>query len=241
VQEYNPAAARTYGSILLLAALSMIGPASFHRFLSESAPRHAEALDTGVCIVLLVLYLLYLVFMLRTHPDFFSVLKGAEESHAPRWSPLRAAVTLVAASLGAAWMSEVLVGAAEETGHALGMSASFIGIILLAILGGAAESGAAIAMARKNKMDLAVGIAMGSSIQIALFVTPVLVFASRFVAPERLTLSFTRVEIGALFLGVLIAITMAGDGRANWFKGAQLVGFYLILAALFYLLPEVAA
>ncbi len=240
VQEYNPAAARTYGSIMLLAALSMIGPASFHRFLSETAPRHAQALDTGVAVVLLVIYALYLVFMLRTHPDFFSVVKGGEEDHAPRWSVGRAGATLVAASVGAAWMSEVLVGAAEETGHALGMSPAFIGIILLAILGGAAESGAAIAMARRDKMDLSVGIAMGSSIQIALFVTPVLVLASRFVAPERLTLSFNRVEIGALFFGVLIGITLAGDGRANWFKGAQLVGFYLILAALFYLLPEVA-
>lgn len=236
-QEYNPAAARTYGSIMLLAALSMVGPASFHRFFSETAPRHAMALDTGVAIVLLAVYVLYLVFMLRTHPDFFKVVKGGEESHEPSWSKLRAGATLVAASAGAAWMSEVLVGAAEETGHALGMSQAFIGIILLAILGGAAESGAAIAMARKNQMDLSVGIAMGSSIQIALFVTPVLVFASRFIGPQRLTLSFNRAEIGALFLGVLIGVTIAADGRANWFKGVQLVGFYLILAALFYLLP----
>ena len=241
MQEFNPAAARTYASILLLAALSMIGPAAFHRIFSESAPRHAAALDTGVCFVLLALYGLYLVFMLRTHPDFFTVIKGKEEEHAPSWSMPRAIATLIAASVGAAWMSEVLVGAAEETGHALGMTATFIGIILLAILGGAAESGAAIAMARKDKMDLSVGIAMGSSIQIALFVTPLLVLASRFVAPARLTLSFTRVEIGALFMGVLVAVTLAADGRANWFKGAQLVGFYLMLAALFYLLPEAAA
>jgi Ca2+:H+ antiporter len=241
VQEYNPAAARTYGSIMLLAALSMAGPASFHRFLSDTAPRHAAALDVGVAVVLLVLYVLYLLFMLRTHLDFFTVTGGEEEAHAPRASTTRAAVTLVAASAGAAWMSEVLVGAAEETGHALGMSAGFIGIVLLAILGGAAELGAAIAMGRKNKMDLSVGIAMGSSIQIALFVTPVLVFASHFIAPRPLSLSFGRAEIGALFFAVLIGITLAGDGRANWFKGAQLVGFYLILAALFYLLPETAA
>jgi Ca2+:H+ antiporter len=241
VQEFNPLAARTYGSIMMLAALSMVGPASFHQFLSDRAPAHAMALDTGVCVVLLALYALYLVFMLRTHPDFFRVIKGAEESHEARWSAGRAGATLVAASLGAAWMSEVLVGAAEETGHALGMSATFIGIVLLAILGGAAELGAAIAMARKDKMDLSVGIAMGSSIQIALFVTPVLVLASRFVGPERLTLSFTRAEIGTLFFGVLIGVIVVGDGRANWFKGAQLVGFYLIVAALFYLLPEAAA
>jgi Ca2+:H+ antiporter len=240
VQEYNPAAARTYGSIMLLAALSMVGPASFHRFLSDSVPRHAAALDLGVAIVLLTIYVLYLVFMLRTHPDFFSVVKGDEESHGPHWSTTRAVATLVAASVGAAWMSEVLVGAAEATGHELGMSSGFIGIILLAILGGAAESGAAIAMARKDKMDLSVGIAMGSSIQIALFVTPVLVLSSYFIAPQPLTLAFSRVEIGALFFGVLIGITLAADGRANWFKGVQLVGFYLMLATLFYFLPEVA-
>lgn len=239
-QEYNPAAARTYGSIMLLAALSMSIPASFNRFLSDSAPRHAQALDTGVCLVLLALYLLYLVFMLRTHPDFFRTLKAGEESHGPSWSMGRAGATLVAASLGAAWMSEVLVGAAEATGHALGMTPTFIGIILLAILGGAAESGAAIAMARNDKMDLSVGIAMGSSIQIALFVTPVLVLLSHFVAPAPLSLAFTRVEVGSLLFAVLIGVIMAGDGRANWFKGAQLVGFYLILAALFNLLPESA-
>ena len=242
VQEFNPAAARTYGSIMLLAALSMSIPAAFNRFLSDSVPRHAAALDTGVCIVLLVIYALYLVFMLRTHPDFFSVVKkGEEESHEPKWSMARAGGTLVAASLGAAWMSEVLVGAAEETGKALGMTEAFIGIILLAILGGAAESGAAIAMARKDKMDLTVGIAMGSSIQIALFVTPVLVLLSHLVAPQPLTLAFSRIEVGALLFGVLIGITIAGDGRANWFKGVQLVGFYLILAAMFYLLPAVGS
>src|SRR5262245_54173337 len=161
-QEYNPAAARTYGSIMLLAALSMVGPASFHRFFSDTAPRHAMALDTGVAIVLLALYALYLVFMLRTHPDFFSVVeKGKGEAHGPKWSTTRAVVTLVAASAGAAWMSEVLVGAAEATGEALGMSAAFIGVVLLAILGGAAELGAAVAMGKKNQMDLSVGIAMG--------------------------------------------------------------------------------
>ena len=240
-QEYNPAAARTYGSIMMLAALSMMGPAGFHAIEGSLALRHAEALDTGVAVILLLLYALYLVFMLRTHPDFFTVVSGEEEAHETRGSVARAGVTLVAASVGAAFMSEVLVGAAEETGHALGMSAAFIGIVLLAILGGAAELGAAIAMGRKNKMDLSLGIAMGSSIQIALFVTPVLVLSSRFVAPERLTLSFSKAEVGALFYGVLIGVILAGDGRANWFKGAQLVGFYLILAAVFYLLPDSVA
>ena len=134
-------------------------------------------------------------------------------------------------------MSEILVGAAEATGHALEMSPTFIGIVLLAVVGGAAESAAAIAMARKNQMDLSVGIAMGSCIQIALFVTPVLVLSSALIAPERLTLEFSRLETGALFLGVLIGAHVAGDGHSNWYKGVLLFAFYLILAAMFYLTP----
>jgi Ca2+:H+ antiporter len=228
--------------MMLLAAVSMAVPSIFHRVLGAAAPRHAQALDTGVAIVLLAAYVLYLVFMLRTHPEVFA---GSGEGHhdaAHVWSAARAIGVLLAASIGAAWMSEVLVGAAEATGHALGMTPLFLGIVLLAVVGGAAESGAAIVMARKNQMDLSVGIAMGSSLQIALFVTPVLVLSSRFVAPERLTLDFSRVEIGALFLAVLVGVQVAGTGRSNWYKGVQLIAFYLILAAMFFLIPaEVAS
>ncbi len=237
VQEYNPAAARSYASMMLLAAVSMVVPGTFHRFLGGEAPRHAAALDIGVAVVLLIAYALYLIFMLRTHPEVFAGTRVAETEHGAPWSVARAVGTLLVASLGAAWMSEMLVGAAEATGHALGMSPLFIGIVLLAVVGGAAESGAAIAMARKNHMDLSVGIAMGSCLQIALFVTPVLVLVSRLVATEPLTLGFSRLEIGALFLGVLIGGHVAGDGRANWYKGVQLVAFYLILATMFYLIP----
>jgi Ca2+:H+ antiporter len=212
-------------------------PSTFHRLLGAAAPRHAGALDSGVAVVLLAAYALYLIFMLRTHSEVFASTQAEHSETGAGWSVARATGTLVVASLGAAWMSEVLVGAAEATGHALGMSPLFIGIVLLAAIGGAAESGAAIAMAGKNKMDLSVGIAMGSSIQIALFVTPVLVLSSRLIAPQRLTLSFSRVEIGALFLGVLIGTLVAGDGRSHWFKGVQLLAFYLILAAMFYLVP----
>jgi Ca2+:H+ antiporter len=237
VQEYNPAAARSYATMMLLASLSMVVPSAFHRFLGGPAPGHAAALDTGVVLVLLGAYALYLVFMLRTHPELFAAASAAEADHGAHWSLTRAGGTLLAASLGAAWMSEILVGAAEATGQALGMSPLFIGIVLLAVVGGAAESGAAITMARKNQMDLAVGIAMGSCLQIALFVTPVLVLSSRFFAPEPLTLGFSRLEIGALLMGVLIGGTVAGDGRSNWYKGVQLIAFYLILAAMFYLIP----
>jgi len=137
----------------------------------------------------------------------------------------------------AAWMSEILVGAAEDTGKELGMSQVFIGIVFLAIVGGAAESGSAIAMARKNKMDLAVGIALGSCIQIALFVAPALVLASYLIAPQPLDLSFNRAEIGSLFIAVLIGGMVCGDGQSNWYKGIQLVTVYAIIALMFYFIP----
>jgi Ca2+:H+ antiporter len=118
------------------------------------------------------------------------------------------------------------------------MSDTFIGIVFLAVVGGAAESGSAIAMALKNKVDLTVGIALGSSIQIALFVAPLLVLASYVVAPHPLTLAFGRPELGSLFLAVLIGALVAGDGRSNWYKGVQLITVYATIAMLFYFIPE---
>jgi Ca2+:H+ antiporter len=224
-QEYNPAGARTYASMMLLTAVAMVVPSTFHRLIGDTASQHAQALDPGVVLVLLAAYVLYLVFMLRTHPEVFAGTKAAEVEPGVAQSPRRAGATLLAASLGAAWMSEILVGAAEATGHALGMSPMFIGIVLLAVVGGAAESASASTMARKNQKDLSVGIAMGSCIQIALFVTPVLVLLSGLIAPEPLTLEFGRVEIGALFLGVLIGAHVAGDGHSNWFTGVLLIAF----------------
>ena len=149
----------------------------------------------------------------------------------------RAVALLVIGSLLAAWMSEILVGAAEGTGQALGMSQTFIGLIFLAIVGGAAEGGSAVAMARKNKMDLAVGIVLGSCIQIALFVAPALIIASYWVGPETLELSFGRPELGSLLMAVLIGVVVAGDGRTNWFKGVQLITVYVLMAMLFYFMP----
>jgi Ca2+:H+ antiporter len=163
---------------------------------------------------------------------------GEEHEEGTRWSVSRAVGTLVLASLLAAWMSEILVGAAEGTGKALGMTQTFIGMVFLSIVGGAAESGSAIAMARKNKLDLTVGIALGSSIQIALFVAPVLVLASYFIAPEPLQLAFGRAEIGSLFLGVLMGTIVCGDGQSNWYKGVQLITVYAIIAMMFYFIPE---
>ena len=243
-QEYNSGAARLYSSMMLISAVSLGVPSAFNRFFSpEGTIREEKLVNLGTAFVLLASYVLYLVFLLKTHPDYFksATLSEAEHGHGgQQWSVGRAVASLVGASLLAAWMSEILVGAAEGTGKALGMSDVFIGIVFLAVIGGAAESGSAIAMARKNKPDLTIGIAMGSSIQIALFVAPVLVLSSRWIAPQPLELSFSRAEIGSLFLGVLIATIVAGDGRSNWYKGAQLILVYAMIAILFYFLPAAA-
>ena len=243
-QEYNPLAARAYASMMFLAVISMAIPSAFHRFFGAAEGfAHAGVLDTSVAIVLLATYALYLVYQLRTHKESFAQAESAPAAETERgahWSLPRAAGTLLGASIAAAWLSEVLVGAAEQTGHALGMSPTFIGLILLAAVGGAAEIGSAIAMARRDKMDLAVGIALGSCIQIALFVAPVLALVGGLVGPKPFTLSFQQAEMGCLFISVLLGALVASDGRSNWFKGVQLVAVYVMLAAVCYLVPIAA-
>lgn len=242
-QRYNPDAARMYSSMMLIAAISLMLPSAFSRFLAPGETVRSEALlNFGLAVVLLSSYALYLVFMLKTHASTFATAGGGHGAHAGEgapWSTGRAVGTLLAASVAAAFMSEVLVGAAEGTGHALGMTTAFIGIVFVAIVGGAAESGSAIMMGRKNRMDLSLGIALGSSIQIALFIAPALVLLSYVIAPQPLELSFNRAETGSLFMAVLLGAVVAGDGRSNWYKGVQLLTVYLLIALMFYLLPEI--
>lgn len=243
VQRFNPAAARTYSTMMLLAAMSMAIPASFSRYFApDAAVREERLLNVGIAVVLLLAYGLYLWFSLQTHPGEFASAEteGGEHEQGKPWPVSRAAGILVMASVLAAWMSEILVGAAEGTGKELGMSNTFIGIVLLAIVGGAAESGSAIVMARKNKMDLTIGIALGSSIQIALFVAPVMVLASYFLAPLPMNLEFGRAEVGCLFLGVLLGALVCGDGQSNWYKGVQLITIYSVMALMFFLIPDLS-
>ena len=239
-QRFNQTAARAYSTMMFLAAVSMTVPSAFSRvFGPNEVIRQEQLLNVGIAVMLLIAYALYILFSLRTHTaSFASVDTGHEAHHEEQWSVARAVITLLAASVLAAWMSEILVGAAEETGKALGMSQLFIGIVFVAIVGGAAESGSAIAMARKNKMDLSVGIVSGSCIQIALFVAPILVLASYFVAPKPLELAFGRAEIGSLFIAVAIGSMVSGDGQSNWYKGVQLITVYAIIALMFYLMPQ---
>jgi Ca2+:H+ antiporter len=241
-QRFNPSATRAYSTMMFVAAVSMTVPSAYNRAFGANGPiREEQMLNIGIAILLLIAYALYLFFSLKTHPHAFASVdseQAAGHELEEHWSVARAIATLVGASVLAAWMSEILVGAAEGTGKALGMSQVFIGIVFVAIVGGAAESGSAIAMGRKNKMDLSVGIALGSCIQIALFVAPVLVIASYFIAPQPLQLAFGRAEIGALFMAVLCGALVCGDGQSNWYKGVQLLTVYAIIALMFYFIPQ---
>ena len=242
-QVYNADASRVYSSMMLLAVITLIVPGAFEGYFSVAQfTPHVLSLNTALAVLLLVTYGLYLLFMLKTHSHVFKSAKGVETEHhaGPAWGLPRAIGSLVGASVLAAWMSETLVGAAEGTGKALGMSQAFIGLVLVAVVGGAAESLSAIAAGRKNKMDLSLGIALGSSIQIALFIAPVLVLLSWLIAPAPLTLAFHRAELGALFLTVLIGIVISSDGRANWYRGTQLIVVYVGMALMFYFVPEVS-
>ena len=237
-QEYNAGAARVYSSIMLITVISLAAPGAFENlFGAEAAGLSSDTLNIGLAVMLLALYVLYLVFMLGTHPELFVSAGGGAEAHAAEWSVGKAVGVLVAASVGAAFMSEILVGAAEATGKALGMSQAFIGVVLLALIGGAAELGAAVTMGIRDRLDLSIGIALGSCMQIALFVAPVLVLVSYFIAPEPLRLEFGKTAVGALLLSVLIGTAVCSDGHSNWYKGVQLIAVYLVLALMMYLAP----
>ena len=139
-----------------------------------------------------------------------------------------------------AWMSELLVGSVEHAAHEFGMTSIFVGVIVVAIVGNAAEHSSAILMAVKNRMDLSLGIAMGSSMQIALFVAPLLVLVSHWIGPRPMDLLFTPAEIVAVVLSVAITAQICGDGESHWLEGIQLLAVYIILGIVFYFLPEVA-
>ncbi|HZV81275.1 MAG TPA: calcium/proton exchanger [Geobacteraceae bacterium] len=236
-QDFNPRGTQMQVSLMFMAVISLMVPGGFHTLVSTEFIHLERYLNTGVAVVLLTSYALSLVFMLKTHPEVFaSEQLHAEEEEAP-WPVGKAVGLLVAASVGAAWMSEILVGAVEGASRDLGLSKTFIGLVVLAVVGGAAELGSAVAMGRKDRMDLAIGIAVGSSIQITLFVAPVLVLLSLVIAPSPFVLAFGRGELLLLFMTVMISTVVAAGGRSNWFKGVQLLTIYLIFAILFFVHP----
>ncbi len=243
VQKYNRRGARIQRSILMLAAISIVVPSLFDSFVSPELAKLEDGLNFSVAIVLLATYALSLVFMLKTHPEYFAPKEETlpSEDEAARWSLTAAALALLGSSVALAFMSEILVGSIEETARGLHMSRAFIGVIVIALIGGAPESFAAVAMARKNKLDLTMGIAVGSSIQIALFVTPVLMLSSYFIAPRPLNLVVGNAGVMLLLLSVLIFSMIVSDGKSNWFKGVQLLSVYLLIALFCFYLPDTPA
>ncbi len=243
-QTFNATAASAQSSMLLLAAAALMMPAIFELVEGKGLPSPTaelvnygstvENLSLAVAIVLIGTYVAGLFFSLRTHRDLFNPPYAEQEEEGFGWSVRRSVLMLSIAGLAVGLMSEILVGSISEASESVGLSEFFIGVIVVAIVGNAAEHWVAVLVAYKDKMDLAVNIAIGSAAQIALFVAPVLVIASFFIGPGPLPLVFNGFELGAILLAILIAITVTSDGESNWFEGVQLLAVYTIVGIAFY-------
>jgi Ca2+:H+ antiporter len=243
-QTFNAVAASAQSAMLLLAAAALMMPAIFELVEGKGLPNPtAELVDYGstvenlslaVAIVLIGTYVAGLFFSLRTHRDIFNPPYVEQEEEGFGWSVRRSVLMLFVAGLAVGLMSEILVGSISEASESVGLSEFFIGVIVVAIVGNAAEHWVAVLVAYKNKMDLAVNIAIGSAAQIALFVAPVLVIASFFIGPGALPLVFNGFELGAVLLAILIANVVTNDGESNWFEGVQLLALYAIVGIAFY-------
>ncbi len=239
-QLFNASAARSQATMLMLAAIALVLPAAYRSLLGEAGLAGLGTLSIAISILLLLVYGLFLHFSLVTHASWFAgtpLAEEGEETHAPIWTAGWAAVVLAAATALIAWMSEILVGAIEPMTHESGLNRIFVSVFVVAILGNAAEHATAITAALKNRMDLSLSIAIGSSIQVALFVAPVLVLASLVLGPAPMDLAFPTGLVLIVFLSVLITAQVAGDGRSDWLKGVQLLSVYLVLAITFFFVP----
>ncbi len=233
-QVFNRTAAGMNSTLLLLSATGLLVPAVFH-LSSQGAAAPEASLSFEISIVLIATYLLSLMFSLKTHRHLYRGEAPSEEAVA-NWSASASIAVLLASSAAIALMSEFLVRSVEPAAKALGMTDVFVGVIFVAVVGNAAEHSTAVTVALKNKMDISLGIALGSSQQIALFVAPTLVFAGRLFG-QPLDLVFTPLEVVAVLLSVLAAGFVSFDGESNWMEGVLLLAVYLILALAFYFLP----
>jgi Ca2+:H+ antiporter len=238
-QHFNATGARSQATMLTLAAIALILPAAYQIAPGTDAAGGIGPLSVSISVVILLVYLLYLVFTLVTHSSLFvgSYVPEEGEAHPPPWQVGRSVLVLVATTAAIAWMSEILVGAIEPTAHTFGISNVFVGVFVVAILGNAAEHATAVTAALKNRMDLSLSIAIGSSVQVALFVAPVLVLLSLVLGPRPMDLTFPGGLVLSVFLAVLITGQVAGDGRCDWLKGVQLLAAYLVLGLTFFFLP----
>lgn len=232
-QYFNQKVIDVTSSMLLFAVIGLTIPAIFTHTVSEDLlTTRYEGLSVVVAVIMFAIYLLSMVFSFYTHKDLYATEEGAEE--APKCSLKKAIILLVIATVMIGIESEIFVGTVESMTEAMGLSEFFVGIILVPIIGNAAEHSTAVMMALKNKMNVAVEIALGSSLQIILFVTPVLILLSLFLTP--MSIIFNTFELVALVFSVLIANRLASDGESNWLEGVQLVAVYIIIAAAFFVI-----
>jgi Ca2+:H+ antiporter len=243
VQRFNRTAASLGATMLVLSAIGLVIPAIFHAVAGDGFVLVERNLSLDISIVLMLTYVLSLVFTLRTHAHLYlgaahPAAAGASGHEADgKGSALRALGLLALSAAAVGFMSEMMVGSLEQAAHELGMTEVFVGVILVALVGNAAEHSTAVLVALKDKMDLAVNIAVGSSIQIALFVAPLLVFLSYFVGPSPMDLRFTSLEVVAIALSVGIMDLESLDGESHWMEGVQLIAVYIMLGIAFFFLP----
>lgn len=230
-QTFSLASAELHSSTLVIAVVALLMPALFFAS-GEVTEFRTEAVSVGVSIVLIATYVFSLVFSMKTHRRLFAHEGSHEE---PKWSLKRGIATLAIATVFVAVLAEFLVGALEHTTEELGLSHLFVGLIIVPLISNAAEHASAIFLAAKDKMSVAIEIAIGSSVQIALFVAPVLVFLS-LLTGEHLDLIFTGFEIAAVGFSAAILSFIALDGRSNWFEGVLLLSAYVIMAISFFFL-----
>jgi len=245
-QQFNPTAAGMSATLLALSAIGLLVPAVYHAHLEIFHQKgNEQELSLEISIVLFVVYALMLLFSLRTHKHLYAgrqAVEGQElhEAHDvhEHWSTRKAVSVLLGATVVVAILSELLVGAIEEARQAIGLTEMFVGVIVVAIVGNAAEHSSAVLVALKDRMDLSFQIAVGSALQIALFVAPVLVFLSYLPGFPRLNLAFSMLEVVAVVVSVMVVGMVAFDGESNWMEGLLLLAVYLILAIAFFHLPE---
>jgi Ca2+:H+ antiporter len=241
-QRFSRTSASIQTTMLMLASGALIMPAIFELVEGKGLPRPGsesihyggtvEHLSLAVAIVLIVTYVIGLFFSLKTHRDLFNPEYEDEDTWG--WSTRTSVTALAIAGVLVGVMSEVLVGSITEASESIGLSEFFIGVIVVAIVGNAAEHWVAVLVATKDKMDLAVNIAVGSSAQVALFVAPVLVIASYFIGSYPLALVFNGFELGAILLAILVGNHVTADGESTWFEGVQLLAVYFVFALAFY-------
>ncbi len=244
-QRFERTAASAQSAMLLLAAVALVMPAIFELVEGRGLPSPGaeridydgtvEMLSVAVALVLIVSYAAGLLFSLRTHRGLFNPPHAAEDAQEELepWPVRRSVFALALAGVAVGVMSEILVGSISEAAETIGLSEFFIGVIVVAIVGNAAEHWVAVLVAYKDKMDLAVNIAIGSSAQIALFVAPVLVLMSWVLGPHPMALVFNGFELGAVLLAVLIANHVTNEGETTWFEGFQLLAVYAVLGLAF--------